>query len=76
MDAGLKGKNTLITGGSTGIGLGIAKTLAEEGVNIAIASRNPNSKAIEELKSMGVEVFTIKADVSKEDLPQLQDFGG
>jgi len=36
MDLGLKNKNALITGGSHGIGLAIAKMLASEGCNIAI----------------------------------------
>lgn len=66
MDTGLKGKNALITGGSTGIGFGIAKALAAEGVNLAVASRNPVDEAIEELKNKGVDAFSIKADVSEE----------
>jgi 3-oxoacyl-[acyl-carrier protein] reductase len=67
VDAGLKGHSALITGGSTGIGLGIARLLAEEGVNLAIASRNPRLEVIEELRRYGVEVLPIKTDVSKED---------
>ena len=67
MDSGIKGHTALITGGSSGIGLGIAKALAGEGVNLAIASRNPDPKAIDLLKSYGVDVFTVRADVSKEN---------
>ncbi|MFH1009169.1 MAG: SDR family oxidoreductase [Candidatus Latescibacterota bacterium] len=67
MDTGLKGKNVLITGGSSGIGLGIASVLAQEGVNLAIASRNPDESAVKPLRDHGVEVTTIKADVSRED---------
>ena len=67
MDTGLKGKTALITGGGSGIGFGIAKTLAEEGVNLAIASRNPPSEAVEELKGSGIDAIAIKADVSNED---------
>jgi NAD(P)-dependent dehydrogenase (short-subunit alcohol dehydrogenase family) len=67
MNTGLKGKSVLITGGASGIGLGIAKTLAEEGVNIAVASRNPSPDVVEELKALGVDAVAIKADVSKED---------
>ena len=66
METGLKGKKALITGGASGIGKGIAMALAEEGVNLAIASRNPDDKVIEELKSKGINVCQIKADVSDE----------
>jgi 3-oxoacyl-[acyl-carrier protein] reductase len=67
LDTGLKGTNALITGGASGIGLGIATVLAREGANLAIASRNPDQTAIAALRSYGVRVLDIKADVSKED---------
>ena len=57
MNLEIAGKNCLITGGSSGIGLGIAKVLAREGVNLAIASRNPDPETIEELKSYGTKVL-------------------
>lgn len=66
MDTGLKGKNALITGGSSGIGLGIATVLAGEGVNLAIASRNPDPQAIDKLSKTGIKCVSIKADVSRE----------
>ena len=67
MDLGLSGKNLLITGGSSGIGKGIATVLAKEGVNLAVASRNPDPEAIEELKSYGTRVEPVRADVSREE---------
>jgi len=67
MDTGLKGKTALVTGGATSIGLGVAKTLADEGVSLAIASRDPDSDGIRELESRGVDVLPIQADVGKED---------
>ena len=44
LDSGLAGKTCLITGGSTGIGLGISRALAREGVRLAVASRNPDAE--------------------------------
>ncbi len=40
MDLHLKGRTALITGGSRGIGFGVAQLLAEEGCNLYLASRN------------------------------------
>ena len=41
MDLGLAGKAALVTGGSKGIGLGIAAGLAAEGARVAVAARDP-----------------------------------
>lgn len=67
MDAQLKDKVVLITGGGSGIGRGIALALAQEGVHVAVASRNPDPKTIEEIESYGVRTLRLCADVSKED---------
>src|SRR6266540_2601794 len=39
MDLGLAGRVAIVTGGSRGIGRAIARELASEGVDVAIASR-------------------------------------
>lgn len=64
----LKGHVALITGGNGGIGLGMAKGLAEAGASIAIAARNmeKSEAAAETLRQVGAEVMTIAVDVSSE----------
>jgi NAD(P)-dependent dehydrogenase (short-subunit alcohol dehydrogenase family) len=48
MDLGLNGKTILITGGSKGIGLGIAKACAAEGTNLVLVSRTISLKEMEQ----------------------------
>lgn len=45
MDLGLAGKVALVAGGSSGLGLAIAKELASEGARVSIAARNPQRLA-------------------------------
>lgn len=67
LDTGLQGKKALITGGGTGIGRAIALALAKEGVDVAVASNNPDLEIIKELEALGVKALKLDADVSQED---------
>ncbi|WP_330180821.1 SDR family oxidoreductase [Nocardia sp. NBC_01503] len=48
MDLGLKDKVALVAGGSSGIGLAIARELAAEGAHVAIGARDPDRLAAAE----------------------------
>jgi NAD(P)-dependent dehydrogenase (short-subunit alcohol dehydrogenase family) len=62
----LEGKVAVVTGGNSGIGLAAAKRLQEEGAQLAITGRNPQTLA-EAQKNIGNGVLTIEADVAKGD---------
>ncbi|QWD80665.1 3-hydroxybutyrate dehydrogenase [Polynucleobacter sp. MWH-Spelu-300-X4] len=61
----LKGKTALVTGSTSGIGLGIAKAFAEQGANIVMNGFGDSAAAIAEVKALGVEVEYHGADMSK-----------
>ena len=67
MDLQLKDKVAVITGGSVGIGLAVAKGLAAEGVHIAICARNAErveAQALAIAEEYGVETLGVAADVT------------
>jgi NAD(P)-dependent dehydrogenase (short-subunit alcohol dehydrogenase family) len=62
----LKGKTAFITGGASGLGLGIAKACAKEGMNIVIADfrQAAINEAIEIFKENGWPAHEILLDVT------------
>ena len=64
----LKGKTAIVTGGAMGIGLGIARRLAEAGANIVIPDFNEEAGncAWKELNGNGGKAMFVKTDVSDE----------
>jgi len=70
MELQLKGKTALITGGSEGIGKGIAMGLAKEGVDVAICARRPDplEAAAQEIQdATGVKVVALPCDLTDND---------
>lgn len=64
----LSGKTALITGGSSGLGLVMAKGLLQNGAKVVIASRRQKKcdLALKELKAYG-EVYALATDVTQVD---------
>ncbi|MEQ4718157.1 SDR family oxidoreductase [Nonomuraea sp. B19D2] len=65
MDLGISGKVALVTGGSAGIGLAAAKSLAREGCDVCVSARNPDrlADAVVQLQEYGKIVHAVLADV-------------
>ncbi len=70
MDLGLQGKHAIVTGGSRGIGKAIARELAREGVDVAIAARSRtdlDAAARDIGAETGRRVIPLVADVTSKD---------
>jgi short-subunit dehydrogenase len=65
----LRGRNAIVTGASRGIGVHIARALANEGVNLTLAARSAEelNAVRDEISRMGVEALAVPCDVSNAD---------
>jgi 2-deoxy-D-gluconate 3-dehydrogenase len=65
----LSGRVAIVTGGNGGIGLGMAKGMAEAGAAIVVAGRDAakNAAAVKEIQALGATASAIAVDVLKED---------
>src|SRR4051812_34990253 len=61
----LKGKTALVTGSTSGIGLGLAKALARQGANIVLNGFGDAEGPKAEVQALGVKVAYHGADMSK-----------
>ncbi|HET7875319.1 MAG TPA: 3-oxoacyl-[acyl-carrier-protein] reductase [Methylomirabilota bacterium] len=72
----LAGRVAVVTGGSRGIGLAIARLLAEDGASVVVSGRDARrlEAAAKELEASGAPVLAVPADaVRREDCDRLVD---
>jgi len=70
-----KGKTAVITGGASGIGLGVALALAREGANVAVADLNEDRAraAAGEIEATGVQALAVRCNVAEpEDIARMR----
>ena len=65
----LAGKTAVVTGAASGIGLGLARKAAGEGMNVVLADVEAGalSEAEAEITALGAETLAVQTDVSKAD---------
>lgn len=64
-----RGRTAVVTGGASGIGLGIARALADEGANVVVADLDEGAarQAAEALRARGVRSLAVPTDVRRTD---------
>ncbi|MEA3247052.1 MAG: SDR family oxidoreductase [Gemmatimonadota bacterium] len=70
MDLGIRNRNALVCGASSGLGLAIARELAREGANVALVARRESELAAQcaaIAQEAGVRTLPIPADLSQAD---------
>lgn len=62
-----EGRVVVISGGSRGLGLVMARMVAEEGARVVLLARDPGelARAAEDLQARGGEVMTIRCDIRR-----------
>ncbi|MFN5670118.1 SDR family NAD(P)-dependent oxidoreductase, partial [Bradyrhizobium sp.] len=62
----LSGRVAIVTGGNGGIGLGMARGLADAGAAVAVVGRNEakSAAAVEDLGKRGVKAIAVATDVT------------
>jgi len=65
----ISGKAAVVTGGGSGIGMGLAKELAKEGASVAIADIRPENacKVADAINAAGGKAIAIRCDVCERD---------
>ena len=65
----LAGKVAIVTGGNRGIGLAIARLLAEDGASVVVSGRDAArlEAAVKELESLGAPAMAVAADAAKRE---------
>jgi NAD(P)-dependent dehydrogenase (short-subunit alcohol dehydrogenase family) len=68
----LDGQVAIVTGGSRGLGLGIARALAAQGADLVLASRGAGEldRAAETLRALGRRVVTVPVDIGTREAPE------
>ena len=65
----MDGRAALITGGSSGIGLAIARALGQDGYGLTVSARRPDKleEAVEGLRGEGLDAHAVPANMGEED---------